>query len=41
MSDLCDKGLTYMLICCCVLFTQLRYTVARFNYTTGMYGTFS
>ncbi len=29
-----------MLICCCVLFTQLRYTVARFNYTTGMYGTF-
>ncbi len=20
---------------------QLRYTVARFNYTTGMYGTFS
>ncbi len=24
-----------MLICCCVLFTQLRYTVARFNYTTG------
>ncbi len=21
-------------------FTQLRYTVARFNYTTGMYGTF-